>query len=385
MKKLIVCAMVLLLLLTACRGAVEQTQPTAAPEAEATPEPTEEPTPVPTEEPAPDLIEIPTPEPTPEPTPTPEPYIAFHEEFRMISPEQENQFQIDVLDAEAMPEEVNAEVRLEDGTVIGTGTLKKGKKDYKLKIKLPSGSPVRTTMYLYVDGIDYPINSTDVAVYDTEYVPVVGNYERDDMMIAITFDYAYGETNTDWLLDVLDQYNMKCTMFMTDEWMKSHSSWVERIIEAGHEIGSHSVSHPRLTSLSATKVVSEIKPTVDRMLNEHGYRIHVFRPPFGASNPKVNTISRYFGLEVIMWGLTSKDANDAWDVEAIENLLFREIKPGHIILCHNGAKHLKKYLIPVLDEFIARGYTFCTVSELMGWEWDDTYTLREQMKANGDL
>jgi peptidoglycan/xylan/chitin deacetylase (PgdA/CDA1 family) len=173
-------------------------------------------------------------------------------------------------------------------------------------------------------------------------------------------------------------------MFLTGNWMGNHGPWIERMIEAGHELGSHSVSHPHLNELETDGVVKQIEPTVQRMLDNHGYRIHVFRPPYGGTNPKINTISRFYGMEVIMWGLTSKDANDAWTSEAIKKLLLKEIEPGDIVLCHNGAKYLQEFLIPVLDELVARGYTFCTVSELMGWTWDDTYTNREARIAAGE-
>ena len=260
----------------------------------------------------------------------------------------------------------------------------KAKGDNKITIKLPQGCPARTDLYLYLEGTEYPVHMRSVAVIDNDYAPVNGNYERGDKMCAFTFDCAYGETNTDWLLDVLDEYNIKCTFFMTGNWMGNHGRWIERMIEAGHEIGSHSVSHPRMIKLDTNAIRKQIEPTVNLMLEKHGYRIHLFRPPYGATNAKINTISRFYGLEVIRWGQTSKDATETYTGEAIRKLLLKETEPGDIILCHNGAKELKKYLKPVLDELIARGYTFCTVSELMGWDWDDTYTDREARIAAGE-
>ena len=235
-----------------------------------------------------------------------------------------------------------------------------------------------------MDGISYPVHTKDVAVYDMDYQPVRGNYERNDKMVAFTFDCAYGEVNTTWLLDTLDEFNMKCTFFMTGGWMTNHGKWIERMIESGHEIGSHSVSHPRLSKLEASGVIKEIEPTLQFMLEHHGYHIHLFRPPYGATNPKVNAISKYLGCEVIMWGQTSKDATESYNGEAIRKLLLKELEPGDIVLCHNGAKYLRQYLVPVLKELVARGYTFCTVSELMGWEWEDTYTDREARIAAGE-
>ena len=105
------------------------------------------------------------------------------------------------------------EVRLEDGTVVGSGKLKKGKSE--IAVTIPAGSPVRTTLYLYMDGQEYPVHSRYVAVIDSTYAPTEGNYQREDKMVALTFDCAFGEQNTDWLLDTLRSYGIHATFFMT--------------------------------------------------------------------------------------------------------------------------------------------------------------------------
>ena len=346
--------------------------PTPQPTPEPTPEPTPTPTPTPTPSPTPTPTPTPTPSPTPSPTPTPFPIVAFSDDIVATQPGRKTVLNLSAKDVNALPEILNAEVRLNDGTVIGKSPLARTKAG-KISITLPEGTyDVRTPVYLYLEGISYPIHTIDLCVIDKAYEPVRGNFERTDKMVAFTFDCAYGETNTTWLLDTLKEYNIHATFFMTGGWVSGHGPWIRRIIAEGHEIGNHSVNHPRLTDIPFASMVKEIRATSDSIWENYGYRVHLFRPPFGVTNATVNSVSRYLGCEVIMWAQTSKDAS-GWSGDRIIKLLKKEVSPGKIILCHNGAPELHKYLVPTLEWMIEEGYTFGTVSELMGWTWDDTY------------
>lgn len=349
-----------------------------------TPEPTEPPTEAPTMEPTPEPTATPTPEPTEEPTPTPIPTpapertLTFSNDLMILKPGRETKLSIFAEDKALLKTDTDVSICLSDGTVVGSGTV--GAKNSGIRITLPETAPARTTLYLFAAGSDVPLDVKDVAVIDETYEKILGNYERDDKMVALTFDCAYGETYTDWILDTLKEYGIHVTFFMTGRWMGNHGPWIEHMIEDGHELGNHSMTHPRLTNVDARKIEKEIQGPIDILLERHGYRTHLFRCPYGAGNDKVNAISRYCGCEVIQWGQTSKDAHD-WEGERIIELVLKEVEPGDIILFHNGAPQVKIYLKPIIETLTERGYTFGTVSELMGWEWDDTYSAREQMKA----
>ena len=155
--------MILSLLVLACAKPQQQAEalePTAAPTAEpteapATPaptaaepvsltvpptaEPTPEPTPVPTPEPTPSPVptDTPTPSPTPTPTATPEPQAAFTEEFVLLEPGKKGTV---TLNNSSLAAGTAVEIRLTDGTVVGSGKLRAGKND--LGVILPEGSPV---------------------------------------------------------------------------------------------------------------------------------------------------------------------------------------------------------------------------------------------------
>ena len=333
-----------------------------------TPAPTDTPTPIPT--PVPTDTPVPTPTPTPSPTPaptaTPVPEAAFTEEFQLITPGRKTSVAVN---NSALPAGTAAEIRLSDGTVIGSGKLKAGKSE--IVVTVPEGAPVRTALYLYASGREYPIHVKDVAILDNKYEPTIGNFQREDKMVALTFDCAYGEQNTDWLLDTLRSYGIHVTFFMTGNWVGNHGPWIEKMLADGHEIGNHTQNHLRLSDQTPKTIIREITQVSQALWNNHHYVTHLLRPPYGGRNAKVNSVIRYLGYEVIMWGQTGKDATAGWTGDAIRKLLIKETQPGDIILLHNGANTMHVYLKPVIEEFLSRGWTFGTVSELMGWDWTD--------------
>ena len=236
------------------------------------PEPTVSPTPMPTPEPTatPVPTATPTPTPTPEPTATPEPQAAFGDEFQLLTPGKQTAVSVNNRSLDVGTE---VEVRLEDGTVVGSGKLTKGKTD--IKIIVPEGSPVRTTLLLYTKGQDWPLHTRYVAVLDKSYEPVLGNFEREEKMVALTFDCAYGEQNTDWLLDTLQSYGIHVTFFMTGRWAGNHGPWIERMLKEGHEIGNHTMNHIRLSASAPQTIVKEITKMSQILWQNHGYITHL--------------------------------------------------------------------------------------------------------------
>ena len=174
-----------------------------------------------------------------------------------------------------------------------------------------------------------------------------------------------------WLLDTLREYGIHVTFFMTGRWVSTHGPWIEKILADGHEIGNHTQNHLNLSEKSPEKIIQEITLVSQALYQNHGYITHLMRPPYGGRNTKVNTVTRYLGYEVIMWGQTSKDAHETWTGQMSRDLVLREVQPGDIILCHNGANTMHVYLKPIIEELLNRGWTFGTVSELMGWDWTD--------------
>ena len=90
----------------------------------------------------------------------------------------------------------------------------------------------------------------------TRKLPIY-SVDRSDNKIAISFDCAYGNEYTKKILDVLDEYKVKCTFFVVKFWVDKYPDKVKKIIENGHEIGTHSSTHPNMSKLSKEKSKEE--------------------------------------------------------------------------------------------------------------------------------
>lgn len=76
--------------------------------------------------------------------------------------------------------------------------------------------------------------------------------------VAISFDAAWGNEQTETLLSILEKYHVKTTFFMTGGWVESYPDDVKAIAAAGHDLGNHSENHKQMSTLSADECKQEI-------------------------------------------------------------------------------------------------------------------------------
>ena len=91
----------------------------------------------------------------------------------------------------------------------------------------------------------------------------VYSVERDDHVIAVTFDASWGADNTPKLLDILDEYDAKCTFFLVGLWVDKYPDMVQAIVERGHEIGNHGYTHERFVEKSREEQIEIIESFLD--------------------------------------------------------------------------------------------------------------------------
>ena len=100
-----------------------------------------------------------------------------------------------------------------------------------------------------------------MATASTEIVIPIYSVDNKDKVCAISFDAAWGNEQTDDLLDTLDEYEVKTTFFLVGSWVKKYPESVKKIAEKGHDVGNHSSTHAHMPALSADKMKKEITTT----------------------------------------------------------------------------------------------------------------------------
>lgn len=183
-----------------------------------------------------------------------------------------------------------------------------------------------------------------------------------EKMVALTFDDGPSSNGTtELVLDLLKANNAKGTFFMLGERVVQNPAAVERIYKEGHELGSHSWSHPQLTKLSGSQVKKQINDTDAAVKKITGTIPTVFRPPYGAINDAVKALMH---TPSIMWSMDTLDWKHK-DANYVANYILDHVKDGDIILTHDIHATTGEAMKKVIPELQRRGYKLVTVSELM--------------------
>ena len=187
----------------------------------------------------------------------------------------------------------------------------------------------------------------------------------DEPYIALTFDDGPHETLTPRLLDLLAKKHIKATFFVLGECVQDHREILARAAQEGHEIATHSWSHPQLNHMSDDAVRSQLKRTDDLIKSVTGRRPTLFRPPYGALTTKQKKwIPEEYGYKIILWDVDPLDWKDPGPA-TVTNRILRETRAGSIILSHDIHRGTVEAMPATIDQLLAKNYKFVTVSELI--------------------
>lgn len=213
-------------------------------------------------------------------------------------------------------------------------------------------------------------NSKASAVKDRDHYENTGEIMWEiatkEKVVALTFDDGPHPKYTAEILDILAKYNAKATFFVVGELAEKNPDLVLRQYNEGHEIANHTYTHPQNATLS--KLELELKQTDDLIFSITGYRPELFRPVEGQYTDQMISSVANKGYQVVMWSW-HQDTED-WKspgVHRIEKKVLNGVKPGNIILFHDGGGNRSqtvKALEKIIEELHKQGYTFVTVSEL---------------------
>ena len=140
-----------------------------------------------------------------------------------------------------------------------------------------------------------------LAVGGNENYKMVFGASRTDKKLAYTMDCGSRATYLPQILDILDEYGLKITFFVTGKFAEKNPKLVQDMARRGHEIGNHSWSHPNFNELEPEKMIEELEKTSDLIESLTGTRPVYFRPPEGACKRRTVSIVRAAGYEVIRW------------------------------------------------------------------------------------
>ena len=185
--------------------------------------------------------------------------------------------------------------------------------------------------------------------------------------IALTFDDGPHPRYTKEILSILEEYHVTATFFIIGVNAKNYPDDLQRIIDAGCEIGNHTYSHLPIKKLSAEALQDEIVQCEDTIYSLCGLRPRVFRPPEGMMNDALKALLSQMEYHIVLWSIDTMDWALTPSNEIYRNVT-KKIHSGDIILMHDyvsGGNTTCKALRLLIPDLLARGYEFVTVSELI--------------------
>lgn len=220
-------------------------------------------------------------------------------------------------------------------------------------------------LFLAVVAIFWAVNSPAVvgASAAARELPVY-NVQRDNKAVALTFDAAWGNEDTEELISILDSYGVKATFFLVGSWVDKYPESVRQLYDAGMEIGNHSDTHPHMAKLSDGEIAQEITTCNEKIEAVTGAPVTLFRCPYGEYDDDVVTTVRSLGMECIQWNVDSLDWKELSAGEIGQRVTEKTV-PGSIILFHNAALHTPEALPAIIEFLLSEGYDIVPVSELL--------------------
>lgn len=182
--------------------------------------------------------------------------------------------------------------------------------------------------------------------------------------LAITCNVDWGEEVLPDMLDVLDEYNVKITFFVTGHWAEKNPKLLRTMYLKGHEIQSHGYSHKLCSQVSDKEVEEEMDRTSDAVFRIIGVRPDIFAPPSGDFDESTVEICRKKGYLLSLWSADTIDWRQDSTADVIYSRIMKKDLHGAILLMHPKEETLKA-LPRLLDAFQEQNLSPVTLSTLI--------------------
>ena len=221
------------------------------------------------------------------------------------------------------------------------------------------------SLALVVAVIFYTVNSPMIiGASATKRLLPIYCVRRDNKCVSLTFDAAWGNEDTQQLIDILGKYNVKATFFVVGQWVDKYPESVKALSDAGHEVMNHSNDHAHFSSLSADEITANINACSDKIEAITSVRPTLFRAPYGEYDDNVIAAVNGMGINTIQWDVDSLDWKDL-PASEITSRVTKKVSPGSIVLFHNAAIHTPEALPGIIEYLLGQGYSIVPVSQLI--------------------
>ena len=225
------------------------------------------------------------------------------------------------------------------------------------------GGALSTEKHGYGQGVqlDDKNRPTGALDFNANYGKYGAEALREDKKnILLTFDQGYENGYTAQILDTLKEKKVKAVFFLLQDYAERNPELVQRMIDEGHIVGNHSVSHYSMPDLSVEECRQEIEGLQEYMKQNFGVTMKLFRPPMGEFSEQSLSVTKDCGLSTMLWSFAYAD----WDVNAqpdpaqAKEKLIGAAHEGAIYLLHSVSQTNAEVLGEVIDGIRDEGFEF---------------------------
>ena len=190
--------------------------------------------------------------------------------------------------------------------------------------------------------------------------------ETEEKKAALTFECAWDYSNLGKILEILRMYDVRAAFFVTGEWAEKYPQELRKIMQGGHDIGNHSMTHRNLKQLGEAEMKEKLVETHQIIRELTGKEIRFFRPPYGAFDDMLLLTAEKAGYLTVMGNVDSMDWKDYGKEQIIKTIVEnKELQPGSIIRLNSEAKYTKDALPGLIEALRQEGYQLVPLSNLL--------------------
>lgn len=184
--------------------------------------------------------------------------------------------------------------------------------------------------------------------------------------LYLTFDDGPDPVHTPLLLDLLAKHDACATFFVIGQNAERHPQLMRDIVAAGHRLGNHSWSHPRVERLRTTELRAEIERTHALLQSFDGAPRHDFRPPHGSMPARMLLDCALRSHRIAYWTYDSLDYSHREPHQLVACMREHPVRAGEIILMHDDSTHSLEMLRVLLPEWRQAGFALLPLPDSQG-------------------
>ena len=192
------------------------------------------------------------------------------------------------------------------------------------------------------------------------YPSALWRMDPEDKAIYLTFDDGPIPEVTPWVLDKLDQFEVKATFFMVGDNVRKHPDIFRMVVERGHGIGNHTMHHIKIFDRNSLRYMDDVREA-ERIIIENmtlapsdsRYEVFnhqsiifnekkLFRPPHGFMNHSQYKKLQRAGYKIVMWDLVTRDYSYKLTPPQVLSNVLRYTRNGSLITFHDSLRPWKE-------------------------------------------